>query len=1192
MSDIVRLANEQQRLAADPEAHVFVEANAGSGKTKVLVDRVSRLLLGGSAPDRILCLTYTKAAAGEMKDRLFARLGEWAVADDAALAAALGKLEGDKPPTAEMLAQARRLFARALETPGGLKVQTIHAFCESLIRRFPLEAGAPPGFEVADDAAAALIEAEARASVLGQVGRDEALGAALDIVIDRGASTLEEVFAFIRSKRRKLSEYLDASGGLDGAAEALRAALGVARDETEPGCISGALEAIGAGWMPSAIEAMQAGGKTDREQAALLQAAWRAETPEARFGALYGLCFTGQDTPRAKPPGSAALRKAAPEIGARLDELFATIQAAQRRLNAIRCLGRSRAVLVLAERYASAYESALSAARRLDFDDLIARARDLLTRSEAADWVRYKLDGGVDHILVDEAQDTAPEQWEVINALAEEFFAGRGAQEGGRTQFCVGDEKQSIYSFQGADPKRFVDEGGALEGRASAGAGLFRRPGMDVSFRSAKGVLRAVDAVFEAIAPPEPSEAGAEFKFLDLEAAARPFQRYQPHTAFRDKTPGAVELWPPIAVPEQAEESDPFAPVDSERPGSPRNVLAEMLAEEIGAMIARGDAVWHEVEDEDGKRWEQRPATAGDVIILVRRRDGFFEELIRQLKRRRIPVAGADRMVLQSQTAVRDLIALMRFATCPDDDLSLAELLKSPLFHPAGEVRPVIDDDALYDLTAWSDPDRRRPRLWTLLKESEDGRFAEAKAALASVLDQADITTPHALLTGFLGGRSATGETRMARMVARLGEEARDPIGEFLTGALAHERDGAPSLVRFLARTEGDERQIKRELEAAGDAVRVMTVHASKGLEAPIVILPDTTQTPKGRAKSGLFEFPPAGVVWSPKKAQDPSLAEALREEDSRLAHAEYLRLLYVALTRARDRLIVCGWRHGGRSKANPEGKVEADSWYARVERAWGALDDAERFETPAGPGLRLGDAPPQLGAASGRETARAVLPDWALRDAPEEPASPRPIAPSRLVEEDGESEPAGLSPLLPDAAWRFRRGDLIHKLLQILPDLPADRRASAAERYLAAQSDLDEAGRAAIAAETMAVLTHPDFAPIFGPGSRAEVALSGRLDSDRAGRFAGRAVHGQVDRLVVTDHEVLIVDYKTNRPPPENYQDVARIYRIQMAVYRALLQSLHPDRPVRCALLWTDTPRFMELPSDWLETSLTGAAA
>jgi ATP-dependent helicase/nuclease subunit A len=1204
--EITQSATLAQRMAADPSATVFVEANAGSGKTRVLIDRVARLLLAGAAPDRVLCVTFTKAAAGEMQTRLFKKLGEWSTLDDEAISQKLIALTGESD--GHDLANARRLFARALETPGGLRIQTLHAFCESLLRRFPLEAGLPPGFEVIDDADARKLRMEVRDEIFGEAAErpDSVIADCVNILLhSAGPDAIDKLISFSNQKRHHLLGRIEDAGNPDILLDRASLALGVDPETDEINALETCWAETVVEDIDAALSGLQSGSKakTVESAAALAEALELGKSDPAEAMDQYIRWITTQKG-EVKQPRSLYEKKLG-ETYKILVTLYGDEGSERHRIRdevlpfiaAAKANQVTRGALYLAERFVTGYSDRLMARRRVEFSDLVERAKALLTDSEAKVWTLYKLDAGLDHVLVDEAQDTAPDQWAVINALTEEFFAGEGARaidDLARSVFCVGDEKQSIYSFQDAKPVEFLNQKIRLEHGASQAGLAFESPPLRVSFRSAPEILGAVDACFaseaaalkhrESLGSDEPGlELETKFLMADPETDERrdalAFHRYDGHLAARENMPGCVEIWPVVPRPVIVEdETIELRPVDEDRPDSARNQLAEAVASEIAGIVNRGDAIWP-----DDPPFEPRPAKAGDILVLVRKRGGLFEELIRRLKLKNVPVAGADRMSLPDQLVVEDLLSLARFALLPEDDLSLAEVLKSPFFHSVEADCPIIDDDALLDLSQV-----RADRLWDKLRRIDDPRFEEAFAALDALRAQVEVEAPYGFFNRFLTGTSSTGETRLARLFARFGDEARDPVEEFLNRALAHEANGAPSLLRFVDEMDRDESDVKRELDGGRNEVRVMTVHGSKGLEAPIVFLPDTTQTPTDRS-AGLFAHDRTGLIWAPDTKAPPRLVEAIKDRIELEQDGEYDRLFYVAMTRARDRLIVCGHLHGR------SGDVSAGSWYDRARRSFYG-ENWHDIETPmdtlsakngweAEPGLRFGPDPVALGKAEPDHRYEPMAYNWVGTLKEDTTQGLGFVAPSKLISDETDEAPVALSPLATGGPDRFRRGNIIHKLLQTLPDLDPDRWEISAQRYLAAQNDLDEARRAEIVSETLTVLHHDEFAPIFGAGSRAEVALSGTAP----GLPDGVRVNGQIDRLVITDHEVLIIDYKTNRPPPKSPDDVSAQYVGQLAAYRAILQALEPEKTVRCALLWTDGPSLMEISSAQMEAALHG---
>ena len=1115
---------DPQRHAADPAASAWVEASAGTGKTHVLTSRVLRLLLAGAPPENILCLTFTRAAAAEMATRVQRRLAGWATAADADLATDLGELKG-APATDAEAAAARRLFARVLDAPGGLRIETIHAFAESLLKRFPLEADLPPHFQLMDDRDALARLSEALAGVLAaDAAAERPLLPSLVPYVNEDAFT--GLMLQVNRERGRLRALLDAHGPT-GAILRLRAALGLADGETADTVLAAACDdrALDGAGLRRVCVALAGGGRTDQDKAAAIDA-WLAApaTRAATLDAYRRGFFTGKGERFAKPMTKAPLA-ACPDGPDILAAECARLEALQEKLAACRLADANAALLRLADRMLDAYGAAKARRALLDYDDLILRSRDLLTRPGVAPWVLFKLDGRLDHVLIDEAQDTNPDQWQVVAALTAEFFAGEGQREAVRTVFAVGDPKQSIYSFQRADPAAF--ERMRRHYAAAAGdAGLDWRPvELHLSFRSTRPVLDLVDAVFR--------HDDARDGLLPREGVVR-------HEAKRADDAGLVELWPLEAPAEAADEPAWTLPTVQALARDPHVRLAERIADTVGGWIERGEPLAP----------RGRPIRAGDVLILVQRRQPFLEAVVRALKRRGVPVAGADRMVLTDQIAVMDLMALGRFLLLPEDDLNLATVLKGPLLG--------LDDDDLFRLA------HGRPgSLWRALREraGEDARFAAALGRLDGWLGEVDYRAPFAFFARLLGG----GGARRA-LLGRLGPDAADPLDEFLSLALHYEAQHAASMQGFLAWLEGGAVEVKRDQEERGDEVRVMTVHGAKGLQAPIVFLPDTTRRlPQPDPLYWLDGEPPL-PLWCPRKDLQESVAAAAAERAARAQAQENRRLLYVALTRAADRLYVAGWR-GAREPAG-------DCWYRLVERAMGEIGVAAtagertvlRHERPQ---TRPVELPPATAAAPDP----GPSPAWTAGPAPAEPTPPRPLAPSRPEEPD----PPPLRPLADDGRRRYRRGLLVHRLLQSLPDLPPAERAGAARRSLGLPAhELAEAERAELAAETLAVLEHPDFGPLFGPGSLAEAPV--------AGVVGGHAVSARIDRLAVLDDRVLVVDYKTNRPAPAAVADVPVPYLRQMAVYRALLSRIWPGRPVEAALLWTDGPRLMALPTGLLD--------
>ncbi len=1156
-------AQKAQADAALPEQSAWVEAHAGSGKTKVLIDRVARLLLRradgrkGADPDTILCVTYTKAAANEMLGRLFKTLGSWSVARDHDLRSELAKLEQRAPESYshEDLQAARALFARALETPGGLRIETIHAFCSRILRRFPLEAGVSPGFGEIEDRDADRIWSDSLKDEILEADRmaPDALGTLSEAGGGLGASV---VLSSLRAHRSKLT-------GQDRAA--LQASLKDVLDAPNETVDEIIAEAVGSALPIAELRACLAGlndlpkrGASDDKLFGALECLLSGAADADRWDACCSIFLKADGDFRASNPYTAGAAKGVPGLAGLFQmkdgdgsEVF-RVRNVLKKLIARRAYERTAALLDVGLPVLEGYEAGKARRAALDFDDLIQHTKTLLTEDGVAEWVLYKLDGGLTHILLDEAQDTSPDQWVLINALVAEFRAGMGAERSidPRTQFTVGDKKQSIYSFQGADPEQFLREKQAFAEAEHNLHGRANMPDMTMSFRSTPQVLAYVDAVFN-----QDGFDGDPFSQMPPDEADR-----LAHVARRDDQPGRVDLWP-IEAHIDAEEGDPWdAPLDHISESSPKNRLARRIASEIASMIARGDPVWEEKPQPDGKRkWTKRPARADDFLILVRKRGVLFEALIRALKAEHLPVAGADRLVLLDHIGVQDCLNLIRFALFPDDDLTLAEILRGPF------CGLVDDDNELFQLA--NGRGKGEP-LWQRLGASTEPRFANAKAFCQSLLDARHMPA-FDLMMQVLATRGSDGLSGFDKLIQRLGEPARDPVNALLGRAFGFDMGEAASLQAFLAEIESDTSQLKRDLAEADGEIRVMTVHGAKGLQAPIVILPDTTAGEQAD-KAGLFMVDGEIPVYSARKADDPPVIASLRQQRSAAQARESRRLLYVALTRAQDRLIIGGAFHGAKTQAG----YAADSWYALCRTAMLGLTGEE----DDGDTLTYGEVLPPLGKAIAADIGTANAPGWAYAPATESGPTRRITAPSRLLTDTAPvAKPFGKA-----RAAALQRGRLIHMLLQYLPDLPEAERKPAAEAWLARHAELDASSQAEILSVTLAALNEPAFAAVFAPGGRSEAAIVGKIRKDGEDII----INGRVDRLLVTDSEILVIDYKTDRPAPTSAEAVDPSYLLQMAAYQLVLEKAWKGRKVRVGLLYTDGPKLFDLSETLLQNS------
>jgi ATP-dependent helicase/nuclease subunit A len=1111
-------ATDRQVQAARPDASTWLAANAGSGKTRVLTDRVARLLLEEVKPEHILCLTYTKAAASEMQNRLFQRLGDWAMRSDGELAASLAELGVTRVVSNKELAHARTLFARAIETPGGLKIQTIHSFCAALLRRFPLEAGVSPQFTEMEDRAAELLQAEIvedfargpQAKLVDEVARfltDTGFGGLTGAIVQRRDAFLNPLDA------EDLWRKLGLPAGFDETRLEQQVFLG------------GEAELIGD--LRIALAAGSTADIRNGEKLSVIDKSHLFDLP-----VLESVFLTG---PGAKTPFSAKLgsfptkatQTANPGLMPALEDLMLRVEDARSLRIALAAAQKSQALHAFAAAFLPEYARRKQLRGWLDFDDLILMARQLLNDPSVAQWVLYRLDGGIDHILVDEAQDTSPVQWDVIEKLAQEFTSGQGARSDmPRTIFVVGDKKQSIYSFQGADPGEF-DRMQAEFARRLAGAGDgLQDLTLDYSFRSSEAILKLVDATFEG-----QSDAG--------------FRADAHHLAFKSGLPGRVDLWPVVGKVDDEDDREWTDPVDRPSPRHHTVVLAEQIAAKISKMIADGETI--PVDGEVPGEIRRRTVHAGDFLILVQRRSDLFGEIIRACKSAGLPIAGADRLKVGAELAVKDLAALLNFLATPEDSLSLATALKSPLFG--------WTEQELFDLAH-----RRETRfLWAALRDRAD-EFPETMRILYDLRSQTDYLRPYDLIERIL-----TRHDGRKNLLARLGAEAEDGINALLSQALSYERADIPSLTGFLVWMETDDLEIKRQMGSAGHMVRVMTVHGAKGLESPIVILPDTG--PRRPPRGGEIMMVDDTPLWRMNAGEMPDIMAQAHAEAQQRQMNERLRLLYVALTRAEKWLIVAA---AGDLDGN------GNSWYQMIEQGL-IKAGAQPRDFDFGRGMRLDHldwSAPELLAAP--KPVRHSVPAPGFIRTPAAPPRPKikPVSPSDL---GGAKALPGDEGLDEEAAKL--RGSQIHLLLEHLPDLPQTDWNDAAFGLLPGLADREITP---LLAEARAVLKHPDLSVVFSPDTLAEIPVTAEV---RGLRF-----HGTIDRLVVRPGLVQAIDFKTNATVPTSPTECPEGLLRQMGAYAEMLGQIYQHHRIETAILWTRAAKLMSLPHDLVSAALLRA--
>ena len=1150
MSGAVFPLQDNQLDAANPRDNVWLSASAGTGKTQVLSARVLRLLLTpGVDPSQILCLTFTKAGAAEMATRINSVLARWVRLDAGTLGKELSYLGAKVDP--ETQAHARTLFASVLDCPGGgLRIDTIHAFSQWLLANFPEEAELPPGARPMEDRERELLAREVLAEMLGEG--------------DATFTANVENFARAKDPEALRSWLMRCAGAADmwlgrdawqsPMGERVKRLLDMPSDADE----AWAEHVLHPDTFPdhqltAMLPLMQGWGTKTGDGCAEFYRVWLNTAPHeraAQVAQFYKTALTSKGAARqmAKPT------KSDPQLPERLAEIAEAVALFEERRALLDLAEFLTSALEMGRAFWARWEAAKLREGFLDFDDLIRRAAELLGDKDASAWIRYKLDRSFDHILIDEAQDTNKSQWDIIDALIDDFFSGEGASgDKIRTIFTVGDYKQAIFGFQGTSPenferakervaKRIADaKATAHEMRENRRLPTWNDPVLGRSYRTAMPVLDFVNRAMDAIG----------HSSFGLTTPSKPH--------IGDDRPGLVALWDPVKAKKASETSEDEDNDQREQDWLPAHdtEMADRIARQVSRWVDPRNPKHEPFVLEKGER---RHATAGDVMVLVRKRRDIARQIVAKLHAKGVAVAGVDRLRLGDPLAVKDLMAALRFASQPLDDLSLANLLASPLIGWS-------QDDLLQYV-----PRAKGKRLWEHLRKHDAPFVQQTADKLKELLNRADYDTPQDLLAWLLTGPWAA----RRELVARLGREANDPIDELLNSAFAYQSAHTPSLAGFIEWFDAGTADLKRDSDEAEGQVRVMTVHGSKGLQAPIVILADATDDvgkpgdlalpddPLDTGDEDLRHIPLPAL----KKEELAGPAEEAQEKAKIAAMQEHWRLLYVAMTRAEEALFIGGSLGPKVAKKGPP----EDSWYARLEPVFDAmpLEDEiwgarREFGARAEPLVTVDET-------SGDETP-CEPPAWLLTPIGPEPKPPRPLAPSAAGEEQG-SDP----PLEPEyAGVAARRGTLIHALLERLPNVEPDKRREVASAWLERRAaDISEEVREEMLESALGVLDNPQFSQVFSPQALAEVPLTATID--------GVVIAGTIDRLLVTEEAITVIDFKTSRRPPETLDDVPQATIKQMAAYVSALGTIYPERTIRAGVLYTQTPQMFELPSSMLD--------
>lgn len=1128
--------------ASQPKKSIWVAANAGSGKTRNLITRVARILLQGSLPHKILCLTYTNAAAAEMQTRLFNELGTWSMMSDADLKEKLLDLDDkfflNRPEGQKMLAKARQLFARALESPGGLKIQTIHGFCGSVLRKFPLEVNISPNFKVLDDRKKQIIVQQ---SLLNLVKSNPEIFD--NILMELEISDLKQFINQVLTFRSKLN----AEFNLD----SFCACFGLKHQQIDP---KQELAEIVNGF-PNDIfnivtQALQRGSKTDLKHAEKLKR-MKFSSDKEKLSILENIFCTDDGKARSLRSYPS---KAAKIFEPRLEGLFSKLQKCfldylAKRNEAI-VIKKAQVLYDFSHKFFKNYDELKNLEGALDYDDLIIKTQ-LLLKEHHSKWVLYKLDGGIDHILLDEAQDTAIEQWEMLVALMDDFFSDDRAVMGERTFYAVGDEKQSIYSFQGANIKAFSYMKDFFSSKLSFLGNELDSVELLNSFRSSIAILRFVNEILK-------------------DGGGTGVKNISDHSAFHEALPGRVELWP-LVEEQPGKQKNNWWDFEKEIvETSATDKLAENIAIEIKKILKSNSTLVFPNEDFEKRN---RKILPGDFLILVRSRGAIFKSILKKLKQHDLPIAGSDRLLLLNELAIRDIISLLKFLDNTSDDLSLAEALRSPLLG--------LSESDLFKISF-----NRSSTLYHSLTLNLPKH--EASYIILDLVQEAQETAPYELIEKILINHRGR-----LRMGARLGESVNDVLDEFLLQALIYEDLEPPCLRGFLDWLQNIDVPVKRQLSNSSSSIRVMTIHGSKGLESPIVIMPETSYNLRG-AKRDMFLENDDWVCFSDKSGYLPTQIRELKEESIISSIEEENRLFYVAVTRAKNWLIIAGV---GKENKNKSDDNQTINWYVRSKKA---LENLTANDRP-GPNLiaqekiifehnwlvekQIHTKNIKLKKDSNFEfIITPFLDEKNLKN-----FQKKSFIASQMVDVEDDDFVMKQSYDLDQSNRRKKSasyGVAVHHFLQYIRSFsPTDHHYVKDHFVSNFNNGIDQSGMVETAfQEALAVLEKPELHSLFFKSNILnEVEVSGFIDlaNKRKDDLKSKIhVSGRIDLIHITESRILIIDFKTNKQIPASIKLVSKAYLAQIAVYIELLKATYPTRKISGAILWTKTAKLMKIPN------------
>ena len=847
-----------QDIASNPSENIWVQANAGTGKTTVLIRRLLRILFRNSynKTDKtpgILCLTYTNAAAGEMRNRILDSLRKWAMSDDDKLIELLDGISEKTPANAEDLAFARRVFYMYIDNPDMLKIKTIHSFCEEILRRFPIEAGISPAWSLVSGAAQSVLLQDAFNKMINNslknVGNiQNTMDAFFKIIDIKSEHFLADLNAMLLKHYKSFFQVDNVDKYREYFIDKTKHILNLDKPVKTDFDMDNMIEII------EYIHGTVQGRKTPPQYLTnIINITAQYINNTVNFEKYKDLYLTAKNDVRTLVSKDSVLLKEA--------ERVYNIQQYLMNKNVFE---NTLALFDLSLDFANTYKEIKQERNLLDFEDLILYTQKLFEKPDIMGWVLSQLDVSLSHILVDEAQDTSPQQWNIMKMLAGDFFTD-GNDADNRSLFVVGDTKQSIYGFQNADPVAFAKSREQIAEQIKQNYRTIKEVALDQSFRSVEPVLKTVD-----------------YFFSDTSVVAETGFYNNRHACYRKGDIGFVELHNLLKYEDVAHKT---------------KLYVRDIADKIESLI------------------RDEKYSPSDIMVLLQKRGSFANPLMVELKRRGIDVAGSDRVKLPLFPAIKDLLHLIRFCIDNKNDYSLCCVLKSPIYRlKERDILKLCDSknvsenrcvfDCLYEL------------------------YPDVYNDLIDIIEKSKTLAPYSFFSFVLNKNN-----NRQKIISGLGKHVIDPIEEFMSMCLAYERTQSGTLYHFIKWFITGDSEIKRDMdESAG--VRIMTVHGSKGLASPVVFLIDTVYFPQIESVLNLNHLHNNSNydlwLW---KTHNTEITQAIAEKNKSDAVAEYYRLLYVAMTRTRDRLYIYGC-----DSAN----INEMSWHSQLWSVLSNIDDAK----------------------------------------------------------------------------------------------------------------------------------------------------------------------------------------------------------------------------------------------------------